>query len=85
MSPARSAGQVLLALLLILGLGAAGAAEGPAVWPESLSGRLARIKETRRGQIGYRQAPVPFFLRRRWRPAGGVHAGPLRRRCGGHR
>lgn len=60
MSPARSAGQVLLALLLILGLGAAGAAEGPAVWPESLSGRLARIKETRRVQIGYRQAAVPF-------------------------
>ncbi len=60
MSPTRSVGLVLLALLLTLGGGAAAAAGGPAAWPESLGGRLAHIKETRRVQIGYREAAIPF-------------------------
>lgn len=50
----------LLALLLMFGEGPVAAANGAAHWPEALSGRLAHIKETRRVQVGYRAAAVPF-------------------------
>ena len=50
----------LLVLLLMFGEGPVAAADGAAYWPEALSGRLAHIKETRRVQVGYRAAAVPF-------------------------
>ena len=61
----------LLVLLLMFGEGPVAAADGAAYWPEALSGRLAHIKETRRVQVGYRAAAVPFsYVGAAGRPVG---------------
>lgn len=54
----RTLAGLLIALALACGVGpASGAARE---WPESLSGRLQHIKETRVVRLGYREGAVPF-------------------------
>ncbi len=53
--------HILVALALACSAGTAPAAPvAPRAWPDALSGRIARIHETRVVRLGYRENAVPF-------------------------
>ena len=56
----RAVAGFALALALALASGIGIATGAPPAWPESLSGRLQHIKETRVVRLGYREGAVPF-------------------------
>lgn len=50
----------LLALVLALEINPGAAAGAPSAWSDALTGKLARIKETRRVLLGFRESAIPF-------------------------